>query len=35
MVKSVGKDYEMVLTGHGRGAKSRITEVPTEMKGGR
>jgi hypothetical protein len=25
----------MVLTGYGRGAKSRITEVPTEMKGGR
>jgi hypothetical protein len=33
MVKSVGKDHEMVLAGHGDGAKSSITETPQEMPG--
>jgi hypothetical protein len=35
MVRSVGKGYEIVLTGHGKNAKSRITAVPAEMRGGR
>ena len=33
LVKSVGKNYEMELAVHGRGAKSSITEQPQEMPG--
>jgi hypothetical protein len=33
LVKSVGKNYEMVLTSSGDGAKSSITEVPQTMGG--
>lgn len=33
MVKAVTKEGEMVLTGHGTDAKSRITETPVEMPG--
>lgn len=33
MVKSVGKDFEMVLVAHGDGAKSSITETPKSMGG--
>lgn len=35
MVKSSGKNYEIALTSHGRGAKSSITEVPQTMGGKR
>ena len=35
MVKSIGKNYEMALTSHGKGAKSSITEVPQSMGGKR
>jgi hypothetical protein len=31
MVKSVGKDYRLELVGHGKGAKSSITETPHNM----
>jgi hypothetical protein len=31
MVKSVGKNYEMMLTSHGDGAKSSVTEVPQSV----
>jgi hypothetical protein len=33
LVKSVGKNYQMELAVHGRGAKSSITEQPQEMPG--
>jgi hypothetical protein len=33
MVKSVGKDFEMMLVAHGDGAKSSITETPKSMGG--
>ena len=33
MVKSVGKDFEMVLVAQGDGAKSSITETPKSMGG--
>jgi hypothetical protein len=33
MVKSVGKEHEMVLADQGDGAKSSITETPQEMPG--
>jgi hypothetical protein len=33
LVKSVGKNYQMELAVHGRGAKSSISEEPQEMPG--
>jgi hypothetical protein len=33
LVKAVGKNYEMSLAAHGKGAKSSITEKPQEMPG--
>jgi hypothetical protein len=33
LVKSVGKNYQMELAVHGKGAKSSITEQPQEMPG--
>jgi hypothetical protein len=33
LVKSVGKNYQLELAVHGRGAKSSITEQPQEMPG--
>ena len=33
MVKSTGKDFDMSLSSSGDGAKSSITETPTEMPG--
>lgn len=32
LVKSQAKDFEMILTGHGMGAKSIITETPKKMQ---
>jgi hypothetical protein len=32
LVKSRGKDFEIVLVDHGRGAKSTITETPTRFE---